>query len=97
MNSEGHSRISKFVPTRLATPADYESVVLDSPKPPADIVTEKHIKESLAAKKTYELQQKINASKGNMPRYAEVSDNGSIGHTARLQLEVEKKRHNNNN
>ncbi len=97
MNGENSSRIRRFAPPRLATPADYESVVIDSPKPPTDRSTERHLEESLAAKKTYELQQKINATKGNMPRYSEVTDKGSIGHTARLQLEVEKKRLNTQN
>ncbi len=97
MNSEGQSRISKFAPARLVTPADYESVVVDSPKPPTDTATKQHMQESVAAKKTYELQQKINATKGNMPRYSEVTDKGSIGHTARLQLEVEKQRLNTQN
>ncbi len=92
MNGEKSNRIQRFAPARLASPADYESVVIDSPKPPADQVTERHIEESLAAKKTYELQQKINATKGNIPRYSAVTDKGSIGHTARLQLEIEKKR-----
>ncbi len=94
MNGENSSRIRRFAPPRLVTPADYESVVIDSSEPPADRATERHLEESVAAKKTYELQQKINATRGNMPRYSEVTDKGSIGHTARLQLEVEKQRRN---
>jgi hypothetical protein len=85
---DGKTKIQRFATPHLSldegfTPSQKASFNKDVQK--AD-------RNSKAAQQTYKLQQQINAQSGGRPRYGAITGNDSVAHTARLQLEVEKKR-----
>ena len=84
----GESKIQRFSPPRLSL----DEVFSPAQKADFERDVQKADRDSIAAQQTYKLQQQINAQNGGRPRYGEVTDKGSVGHTARLQLELEKKR-----
>jgi hypothetical protein len=87
MNESG-SKITRFAPPSLNLDEDLTS----AQKAEFDRDVRASDRDSVAAQQTYKLQQQINKQSGGKPRYGTVTGNDTVAHTARLQLEVEKKR-----